>query len=68
MAISVNVGDITVRISQPLADRPAVLLIETDDDRLTMLSDGKAEPYTLSECLALARSVTSECVYALEGT
>lgn len=48
----VRIGSHRVEISQPLRDRPDLLLVETDDGRRAILGDGDAHPEPLLDGLA----------------
>jgi hypothetical protein len=45
---TVQLDSITVEVSQPLADRPGVVLIVADDGRRSVLGDGR-DPFTPTE-------------------
>jgi hypothetical protein len=38
---TVNIGGIEITVSQPLANRPNVILVETSDGRRAILGDGR---------------------------
>ncbi len=59
MTQTVQFDDLQVDLSQPLKDRPDVIVIATSDGRCTVIGDG-LDPFTADEYRQFYRSVNND--------